>query len=61
MLQAYTGQLELFACLMYIRTTHCECIDDAQKALFTQKHTSPPLEYPPITSYHLYQYILQVV
>ena len=63
MLQAYrpTGQLERFACLMYIRTTHCECVDDAQRELFTQKHRSPSLEYLPITSDHLYRYILQVV
>ena len=58
MLQAYTGQLERFACLMYIRTTHCEFIDDAQREVFTQKHRSPSLEYLPITSEHLYRYML---
>ena len=61
MLQAYTGQLERFVCLMHIRTTHCECIDDAQRERFTQKHRSRALEYLPIISDHLYRYILQVV
>ena len=46
---------------MYIGTTHCECIDDAQGELFTQKHRSPYLEYVPITLDHVYRYILQVV
>ena len=31
------------------------------KELFTQKHRSPSLEYFPITSDHLYRYILQLV
>ena len=47
--------------LMYIRTTHCESIDNAQRELFTQKHRSPSLDYLPITSDHLYRYILRVV
>ena len=55
--QAYIGQLERSACLMYIRATHCECIDDDQRELF-QKHRSPSLEYLHINADHLYRYML---
>ena len=35
MLHTYTVQLERFVCVTYIQTTHCECIDDAERELFT--------------------------